>query len=376
VILSYKYRIVPNRTQAAALSAMLADFCTLYNAALEHRIGAYRRGASVRSHEQIVSLPEIRRDLAETQGRWSATAQQQVLRRLDKAYSAFFGRMKRGTKAGFPRFRSRDRYHAADFRVGDGLNIRKSGKLRFVGVPGEIKVRWHRDLPTTPKSAILARQAGRWYVIFHVEVAEQYGPPRPESVGIDLGLTALVALSTGEMIARPGITKRNARKLRRLQRALARCKRGSRVRRKRKADVAKLQGHIAAARRDYSHKVSRDLVRRFGRIAFEDLNIKGLAAGMLAKHVNDAAWGQIVSFTSYKAESAGGIVVKIEPRRTSQECPDCGAIAKKTLAERMHRCPCGCVMPRDTASAIVVHVRAFGFRPGMGLDQPSQRVAA
>lgn len=376
MILSYKYRIEPNKTQVAALSAMLADFCQLYNAALEHRIGAFRRGVSVRSHEQITALPEIRRDLAETHGRWSATAQQQVLRRLDKAYSAFFGRMKRGAKAGFPRFRSHDRYHAADFRVGDGLNIRKSGKLRFVGVPGEVKVRWHRALPSAPKSAILSRSAGRWYVIFHVEVAEQYGPPRPESAGIDLGLTALAALSTGEMIARPGITKRNARKLRRLQRALARCKRGSRVRRQRKAAVAKVQAHIAAARRDYSHKVSRDLVRRFGRIAFEDLNIKGLAAGMLAKHINDAAWGQIVSFTSYKAENAGGIVEKVDPRRTSQACPDCGAIAKKTLAERMHRCPCGCVMPRDTASAIVVHVRAFGFRPGMGLGSLIQRVAA
>ena len=375
MILSYKYRIEPNRTQAAALSEMLRDFCHLYNAGLEHRIEAYRKGVSVKCNEQIVTLPIIRRDIPD-QARWSCTAQQQVLRKLDKTFKAFFGRIRRGAKAGFPRFRATARYHAADFRIGDGLTIRASGKLRFVGVPGEIKVRWHRELPSAPKSAILTRQAGRWYVIFHVEVAEQYGPPRSESVGIDLGLTALAALSTGEMIARPGITKRNARKLRRLQRALARCKRGSCTRRKRKATITKLQAHIAAARRDCSHKVSRDLVRRFGRIAFEDLNIKGLAAGMLAKHIHDAAWGQIVSFTSYKAEKAGGLVVKTDPRRTSQECPDCGAIARKTLAERMHRCPCGCVMPRDTASAIVIHVRAFGFRPGMGRGQVSQRVAA
>ena len=410
MILSYKYRIEPNRAQATALAAMLADFCTLYNAALEERLNAYRKTANARNevvwgtfktrrgevkegyirrhlagiardpaayvscHSQIVALPGIRKALPDT-GRWSCTAQQQVMRKLDKTFRAAFGRIKRGEKAGFPRFKPRDRYHAADFRVGDGLTLRKSGKLGFVGVPGEIKVRWHRELPSEPKSAILTRQAGKWYVVFHVEVApvDRAGP---DSVGIDLGLTALVALSNGEMIARPGWTKQAAKGSRRRQRALARCKRGSNVRRKRKAALAKFQAHTAAKRRDFSHKISRDLVNRFGRIAFEDLNIKGLARGMLAKHVNDAAWAQIVSFTGYKAENAGGLTKAVDPRGTSQECPDCGVIAKKTLAERIHRCPCGCVMPRDTASAIVVHVRAFGFRPGIGHGSLIQRVAA
>jgi Probable transposase len=156
---------------------------------------------------------------------------------------------------------ARDRYHAADFRVGDGLTIRKSGKLGCVGVPGEIKVRWHRELPSAPTSAILTRQAGKWYVVFHVEIeaAEQVNGA---SLGIDLGLTSLAALSNGQRIGRPNITKTNARKLRRLQRAFARCQRGSRVRRRRKAAVTTLQAHIGNSRRDYLHKVSADLVFR------------------------------------------------------------------------------------------------------------------
>ena len=97
--------------------------------------------------------------------RWSFSAEQQVLRRLDKTFKAFFARGK-----GFPRFRARARYHAADFRVGDGLRLRKSGKLGFVGVRGEVKVRWHRQLPSKPKSAILTRQADKWDIVFHVEV--------------------------------------------------------------------------------------------------------------------------------------------------------------------------------------------------------------
>src|SRR5208282_283054 len=153
MLLSYKYRIEPNRAQATALSAMLADFCQLYNAALEERLNAYRKTANARaemvwgtfktrrgevkegyirqhlaeiardpdayvsSHSQIVALPGIRAALPDI-GRWSCTAQQQVMRKLDKTFKAFFGRITRGEKAGFPRFKARDRYHAPEFRVG------------------------------------------------------------------------------------------------------------------------------------------------------------------------------------------------------------------------------------------------------------------
>jgi putative transposase len=374
VLLSYKYRIEPNRTQGVLLSEMLADFCQLYNAALEHRIMAYRKGISIKAHEQITSLPAIRRDLPHV-GRWSATAEQQVMRKIDKTFQAFFSRIRRGVTAGFPRFKARDHYRSADFRVGDGLCIRKNRKLTFVGVPGDIKVRWHRDLPSEPKSAILTRRAGKWYVVFHVEVAPAERA-NPDTIGVDLGLTSFVALSNGETVARPNVTKRNARKLRRAQRALARCKRGSKVRRKRKLLVAKLHNRIANSRRDFLHNESRKLVNRFGRIAFEDINIKGLARGMLAKDVHDAAWGTFVQMVAYKAESAGCEVVKVDPRWTSQTCPECGTIAKKTLDERKHICDCGCSLDRDVAGAMVVHQRAFGFAPGMGVGSLSWPVAA
>jgi IS605 OrfB family transposase len=102
----------------------------------------------------------------------------------------------------------------------------------------------------------------------------------------------------------------------------------------------------------------------FGRIAVEELNIEGLARGMLAKHVNDASWAQFVSMLDYKAAKAGGELIKVDPRGTSQECPECGQIAVKTLDERRHRCNCGADLDRDVAAAMVVHHRAFGFWPG------------
>lgn len=375
MLLSYKYRLEPNRTQGAALAAMLADFCDLYNAGLQQRIEAYQRcGLSLNYGMQAAELRTVRAECADL-ARWSFSAEQQVLRRLDRAFKAFFGRIKRGEN-GFPRFRAKARYHAAEMRVGDGLTIRKSGRLGFVGVSGEIKVRWHRTLPSKPASAILTRQNGKWYVVFHVEVAAAAAHANTNTIGIDLGLTALVALSNGEKVERPRWTKRTEKGLRRRQRALARCKRGSKRRARRKIVLAKYHAHIAALRSDHLHKESRKLVNQFGRIGAEDLNIKGLARGMLAKHVNDASWATLIAMLTYKAERAGCQLIKVDPRGTSQECPECGQVAVKTLAERVHCCDCGCVLDRDVASAMVVHFRAFGFWPGAGLQALSVRSAA
>ena len=119
---------------------------------------------------------------------------------------------------------------------------------------------------------------------------------------------------------------------------------------------------MARKRTDFAHKLSAELVLRFAWLGFEKLNILGLARGMLAKDILDAAWAQLVFFCAYKASKAGGGTVEVDPRGTSQTCPDCGTIKPKTLAERTHRCECGCVMPRDIASAVVVHFRAFGAR--------------
>jgi putative transposase len=372
VILSYKYRICPNRMQSIALGAMLADFCWLYNAGLEQRITAYRRrGVSLSYSMQAAELKAVRA-LCDGLDRWSFSAEQQVLRRLDKTFRAFFSR-----GDGFPRFRATARYHAAEYRVGDGLTLRKSGRIGIIGVPGEIKVRWHRQLASNPTSAVLTRQCGKWYVVFHVEEAVQERSSL-DSIGVDFGLTSLVALSNGETVARPNWTKRATRELRRRQRAVARCKRGSNARRKRASAMAKFHSRIAAMRHDFCHKMTRDMANRFGRIAIEDLSTiwKGLARGMHAKHVHDAAWAQIAGMLRYKAAKAGGECIAVDPRGTSQTCPECGTVAAKTLTTRMHRCECGCSLDRDVAAAMVVHFRAFGFWPGTGLETLSERVAA
>jgi putative transposase len=375
LILSFRYRVYPNRAQSDALGAMLRDFCGLYNAALQQRIEAFQRARVSLSYGMQAQELKAVRAADGGLARWSFTAEQQVLRRLDKGFKAFFARIKRGDKPGFPRFRASARYHAAEFRVGDGLTIRKSDRIGIVGVPGEIKIKWHRPLASEAKSAILTRQNGKWFVVFHIDVDEAERRDG-DSVGIDLGLTSLVALSNEETIDRPNWTKRAKKGLRRRQRALARCKRGSKRRSKMRVRLATYNAKVARKRSDFLHKLSADLVSRFAAIGIEDLNIKGLARGMLAKEVNDAAWAQLTAMLRYKAAKAGGALIEVDPRGTSQTCPECGTIKPKALSERRHRCECGCDLDRDVAAAMVVHFRAHGFWPGHGLRDSSGRVAA
>src|SRR5919202_1982747 len=212
--LSYKYRLYPNRAQIAALEAMLGAFCELYNAGLQQRIEAYRRrGKMLRCVDQVNELKAMRA-VDVRLASCSFSAEQQVLRRLDKAFRAFFRRLEeRKGKAGFPRFQTKSRFDSAEFRVGDGLTIRKNKRLGITGIPGEIKAKWHRAIPAGAKvgAAVLCRNAGRWYIVFPIEVPEPEAAGRAtKPVGIDVGLSALVALSTGETIPDPQWKKKAA----------------------------------------------------------------------------------------------------------------------------------------------------------------------
>ena len=352
---------------------MLRDFCGLYNACLQQRVEAYRRrGLTLRYAQQAAELRAVRAEDPGGLARWSFSALQQVLRRVDQTFMAFF---KRGH--GFPRYRASARYHAATFRVGDGLTLRKDRRIGVVGVPDRIKVVWHRDLPPDAKlgTAILTRQQDKWFVVLSVEAdfAETCGLG---TVGIDLGLNNLIATSEGETVEAPRHARKAHKAHRRRQRALARCKRESKRRLKAKAKLAAGSARIARQRRDHLHKLSRSLVSRYQGIAFEDLDLTGLKKGMLARSVHDAAWSLLVQLVRYKAESAGAEVVLVDPRGTSQTCPDCGTIEPKRLSERMHCCDCGSVLDRDVAAAKIVHRRAFGSGRDIGLRSPSQRVAA
>ena len=355
IVLSYKYRLLPTRAQHRALERILEDQRQLYNAALQERIDCYRKTGGGRTYiDQCKAVTEgggACPAAAET----PANLQRWTLKRLDDAYKAFFRRLKkRDGKAGFPRFRGRGRFNSFGFNEFSGIRF-DGRRIRFNGLPSGLRVHMHRAMPNgRPLSCTFTRDGKGWSVSFQVRVPCAEKRQSVRSIGIDVGLTSLATLSDGTAFPNPRHAKRAERELRRRQRALARCKRGSNRRNKVRAQVARLHRKVADTRSTHLHQVSADLVRRFDLIAVEKLNVKGMARGMLAKSVHDASWGRLRQFIAYKAEKAGVQLIEVDPRHTSQTCPGCGRVAAKTLAQRTHECDCGCCLDRDHAAARVI----------------------
>jgi putative transposase len=362
VRLTYKYQLLPTPTQAAFLAGQLKEAASLYNAALEERIGAYRLcRKSISYYDQASQLKAMRADGCLAIVNFSCS--QDVLRRVDKTFSAFFARCKRGEKkVGFPRFRSFRRYDSITFPFhGNGCKLIGS-KLRIQSA-GAIKVNLHRPVKGKIKTVTIKREAARWFACFSVERDPEPLPLNERATGIDVGLTSFAVLADGTKIENPRHYRNAEARLRRCQRKAARRRKGSIRRRKAVLLLQRAHVHIRNQRSDFHHKLSRQLVNSYGVIAVEDLNVKGLAGGMLAKSVHDAGWASFFKILSYKAEDAGRGIVKVNAKGTSQTCT-CGAVVPKTLADRWHKCSvCGLSAGRDHVSAQVILQRS-----GIGLQ--------
>jgi putative transposase len=352
VIRTYKYRLLPSRKQHLALTTILSSQRDLYNAALESRIDLYRKtGKSASYFSQCKELAQLRSepDFATL----PSNLQRATLKRLDVAYQAFFRRVKRGEKPGFPRFKGIGWWNSFGFTEFRGITL-QSNRIRFKGIPGRLRIHIHR---TMPEGKILCcqfrRDAKGWHVCFQVRIDALPLAITGKAAGIDMGLSSLVVLSSGEAIPNVRASRRHERDLRRRQRALSRCRKGSNGRRKAREAVARLHMSIRNTRHTYLHQVSARLVRENDVIKIEKLNVKGMAAGILAKSVNDAAWSTLKQMLAYKAEYAGRQLIEIDPRNTTQACSGCGVIVPKTLSDRWHDCPeCGLSLDRDHNAAL------------------------
>jgi len=353
-IRTYKYRLFPTRRQAEALEQQLGEACRLYNAAIQERRDAWRMSRTrIDFYTQDKQLKEIR--AADDISIPSFNTARHVLRRIDLAFQAFFRRVKAGQKPGYPRFRSRTRFDSLTFTIGHGAGI--DNRLRLAGI-GHVKGKWHRAIPEVVSLVHVKREAGRWYGCFVCEVEQQRLLESYEAIGIDVGLTSFATLSTGEAVENPRYYRQAERRLRLAQRRIARRKRGSHRRNKAVRLLQRAHARIKNQRTNFHHQLSRRLVDRYGFIAVEDLNVKGLASSKLAKSVNDAGWSSFMFQLTSKAESAGRELVRVDPRGTSQTCL-CGASVPKRLSDREHVCTaCGLVADRDHVSAQVILQRA------------------
>jgi putative transposase len=367
----YRYRLYPSRAQDAALRQTLERLRELYNAALQERRDAYQKqGVRLSAYGQMAELRgvrEVREDIAGIH----VHLLQDAITRLDRAYRAFFRRLKGGEKPGYPRFRGKGRYRTFTFKDAKNRNgarlVAGAKRLDLAGI-GKVKIKLHRPLQGTIKQiAVTLSGDGHWYAAFVcADVAPQPLAATGARVGIDVGITSFATLSNGEPVENPRPYQCAQRKLKTAQRRVSRRKNGSARRRAAVVLLAKQHDKVQRVRRDFHHKTALRLVERFDSIAVEDLNIRGLAGSMLAKQVHDAGWAQFTTILAGKAESAGREFAKVDPRGTSQDCSGCGTLVRKTLSVRVHACPeCGLVMDRDHNAAINVLRRGHRLRRGL-----------
>lgn len=354
---AFKYRLWTNQNQHRELGIAAETHRRIYNACLEYNHLAYDCwGVSLNYIDYsrwFTAQKAINRYFA-CVNRSSVTA---TLKRVDASMAKFF---KGKGKVGLPRPRARGNTDCISFPAyGDGVKV-VANKLRLQHI-GSIRVRWHRPLPEGKKIRCvrIIRDNDKWFVCFTVDMGDTAARSSEAAVGVDLGLKSFVTTSDGEMLGDTRCLERALPEFRRRQRALARCKRGSNRRKRVKAGVSALHEKVRNVRRDLHFKVARSLVDRYGIIAAESLNIEWMLKNRrFARRISDASWYSFTQRLISTAEIAGCQVALVDPKNTSQQCSRCGEIVRKSLAVRVHKCECGCVLDRDVNAAINILGRA------------------
>ncbi|MFE7272071.1 RNA-guided endonuclease InsQ/TnpB family protein [Streptomyces sp. NPDC057623] len=398
MIRAYKFLLRPTAGQEAALKSMLADHCSLYNGALQERRDAYRHSSktSIKYGDQSAQLKAIRAFDPERQGRWSFSSQQATLRRLDKAFQAFFKRVKDGLTPGYPRFKGVGHFDTVTFpKDGDGCRWdstpeARQSRVRLQGV-GHVRVHQYRPVRGRVKTISVKREGRRWYVVLACDDVPTTPLPATGSiVGIDMGTTHFFTDSHGNHEENPRFLESMAEELAKAQQYLSTFPKHTRRRTKKHRDaarkVAKLHAKIRRQRLDHHHKTALALVREHDVIGHERLNTVGMtktptpkpdpeqpggflpngaaAKAGLNRSILDAGWGLFLGILAQKAESAARCVVPVDARNTSRTCPPeiggCGHVAKENrISQAKFECvKCGLAENADRVGALNVLHRA------------------
>ncbi|WP_417273492.1 RNA-guided endonuclease InsQ/TnpB family protein [Celeribacter halophilus] len=379
----YRYKLKPTPAQER-LFAQCAGVCRLiYNLALEQRRDHWR--AFKRQTGSSISYPSQARELTELRAEYdwiatvSQTCQQQALRDLDRAYQNWFKGI-----ASYPSPRKKGRNDTFRFQ-GREVRVRKlNGTWSEVRLP---KIGWVRFRDTRPlrgkvNNATISLAPNGWHVSFTLAIEHDAPANIAPEVGVDRGVANTLALSTGERISVPASLAALERRQRTAQRVLSRRKRGSKRYAKARARVSALSARRARIRKDWHHRVSLDLARRFGTVVLEDLNTKGMTASArgtvdepgrnvrqkagLNRSILNQGWHIFEALLSYKLEERGGELIKVPARHTSQTCSACGAVDSRSRKSQAHFVCTSCghfenadtnaakmILRRNTASMLV-----------------------
>jgi putative transposase len=353
---TFKYRIYPTHKQARALTEQLETCRLIYNKTLETRKNAWvdeKKSISLYESQKIMTTWT---DLIPGMNKVYSQVLQQVHVRVDLAYKAFFRRCKAGENPGYPRFKARDRYDSMTFPQ-SGYSLDPVKKTIYLSKTGHVPIVLHRPCAGKIKTCTVQRTStDKWFVslvVMDPAPSNRRVPITGRMAGIDMGLKTYIQASDGFKVPRQRFFKAGADRLAKAQRKLNAISPKDLARAPERQKAKKVRAHIyeqvTNRRTDFCHKTALELVRRYDFIVAEKLNTQNmLEQKNFSQSIADAAWAQLILFTSYKAADAGKTLVLVDPRNTSQMCSQCRALVPKDLSVRVHKCShCGLVMDRD-----------------------------
>jgi putative transposase len=341
MIKSYKFRIFPSKKQIRILNQHLEECRWLYNYCIEERREEWKKNKkSLTYFDQQNQLIELKRNKTSLNSVY-AQVLQDVVKRVDLAFKGFYRRVKRGEKPGYPRFKGKNRYNSLTYpQLGFSIN-RDTIQLSKIGV---IKAKITQTIEGKLKTCTVKRSpTNKWYVILTCEFEPKHLPKSDKTVGIDVGVKHFVVLSDGNKVENPKFILKEEKNLSKAQRKLSKLTKDTKEWEKQRRVVARIHERLAWKRQDFIHKLSREIVNKYGTITIENLNVKEMVSKKrkkrsLSKLILDAAWKDFCHKLAYKAEWAGRQLVAVNPKYTSQTCSECGFREEMPLNKRKFVC--------------------------------------
>jgi len=360
---AFVFCLYPSKAQVRLLASTLETCRHFYNECLAERKEAWENAQRrIGKYEQLRRVKTVKAENPYAKEVHSHVFQV-VVADLDKAYQAFFRRV----KAGYPRFRGRNRFDSFGFKeYGNGFRV-DGRRLKLSGI-GRVAVRWHRAMEGKPKTVRIVRKADGWYACIACETEQAPLPATGKTVGVDVGLASLITTSEGEKVAHPRWYRDEQRKLRVLQRTVSRRTKGGANRRKAVNALQRQHQRIGNRRANFLNKLAYALITRYDVIAVEDLRIRNMVRNRhLAKSILDAGWGYFRQRLHAKAACAARVIVEVDPAYTSQICSGCGQRFPEhhDLSVRWVRCDCGLSLDRDENAARNILQRAGHVRSAL-----------
>ncbi|MDF2512097.1 MAG: transposase [Herbinix sp.] len=359
---AYQFRIYPTNGQKELMAKTFGCVRFIYNRMLSDRIEYYEK-----TKKQLNNTPAQYKDefpfLKEVDSLALANAQVN----LNKAYSSFF----RQKENGFPGFKNKKSHQSYTTNLVNNNISLCDGFLRLPKL-GSIKIRQHRDIPEgyRLKSVTVSRNAAsEYHASILYEQEEEIKEIKLEEIkedrilGIDFSMKELAVFSDGKSAGYPGYYRKSKEQLAREQRRLSKCRKGSRNREKQRLKVAKLHEKVSRQRKDFQHKLSRQITNDYEVVCVETLSMKGMSQALnYGKSVHDNGFGMFVSFLEYKLKREGKKLIRVDRwYASSKTCSRCGRVKKELhLSERIYQCECGNRMDRDVNAAI--NIREEGKR--------------